>query len=453
MKFQESVLSRKVKAAVLLASGLMLSQQTLAAGFALNDHSATASGTALAGAAASNSDLSFSFWNPALLDNGNVFNGNKNNPPPRWRSSFYAGSAVVLPNMDVTVNSAADPAGNALTGEAKDVVDNAFVPTFHYAFSLNPRTTVGASFNVPFGLSGKYGTDWAGRYHSAETEVQVTTFALNASHKLTPQLKVGGSVQFHKGKVLLASALTDFNGGNSVGGEGYGELEGDDVALGYSLGLAFEPIKGTRLGMGYRSKIDFTFEGDATYNNIPPTMAALGVDNAYVYDQIDFPSVTTLSLEQDIGSRVKLGLTAMHTGWSSMDELRIAFAAGDDGIKQPDSVLTFDFEDQWFYSVGASFVATPRLTLRTGFAKDNSPVKDEYRSARTPDGNRTWLSLGGSYLLTPTSNLHLAYTYVDVEDVTLNRTGQLEEDASRGSLNADYETDAHVLSVGFSMSF
>lgn len=449
MKFQTSVLSRSIKATILAASGLVVSQSALSAGFALNDHSATASGNALAGAAASNSDLSFSFWNPALLDNGNGLDSNGNGS----RSAVYASGALILPDMDVTVNSAADPVGNPMTGEANGVVDNSFVPSLHYAYALDSDTTLGASFNVPFGLAGKYGRDWAGRYHSAETEVQVLTLALSASHKLSPELKVGGSVQVHRGYVLLASALTDFNGGNSAGGEGYGELEGDDISVGYAFGLAYEPMPGTRLGVGHRSKIDFTFEGDAKYENVPPTMAALGVDNAYVFDQIDFPSVTTLSLEHDMNEKVTLGLTAMHTGWSSMDELRIAFAAGEDKVKQPDSVLTFDFEDQWFYSVGATFQANDKLTLRTGFAKDNSPVKEEYRSARTPDGDRTWMSLGGSYQLSADSSFHLAYTYVNVDKVNLNRTGQLAEDASRGSVNADYDTEAHVFSVGFNMNF
>ncbi len=453
MTFQKRVLSRTIKASVLVTSGLLFSQMVSAAGFALNDHSATASGNALAGAAASNADISYSFWNPALLDNGNQFNGRQTKNGRMNRSDVYVSGALILPEMDVTVNSASDPAGNSLSGETSNVVDETLVPAAYYAFSLSPKTTLGASFNVPLGLSGEYGKDWAGRYHSAETKVEVMTLALSASHKVNSKLKVGGSLQVHRGYVLLASALTDFNGGNSAAGEGYGELEGDDIAIGYALGIAYEPIKGTRLGIGHRSKIDFTFEGDASYENVPATLGALGVDEAYLFDQIDFPSVTTIGLEQDLGSRFKLGVTAMRTGWSSVDEMRIAFAPGEDNIKQPDSVLTFDFEDQWFYSAGLSFQASNRLMLRTGFAKDNSPVKDEYRTARTPDGDRTWISFGGSYRMTPSSTVNVAYTHVAIDDVTVNRTGELAEDASRGTLNADYESEAHVISVGLNMVF
>ena len=160
MKFQTSVLSRSIKATILAASGLVVSQSALSAGFALNDHSATASGNALAGAAASNSDMSFSFWNPALLDNGNALDSNGNGS----RSAVYASGALILPDMDVTVNSAADPVGNPMTGEADNVVDKSFVPSLHYAYALDSDTTIGASFNVPFGLAGKYGRDWAGIY-------------------------------------------------------------------------------------------------------------------------------------------------------------------------------------------------------------------------------------------------------------------------------------------------
>lgn len=439
MTFNTTLLSRAVKASVLLTGGLF-SVSAIGAGFALNDHSATASGSALAGAAASSEDISGSFWNPSLLSNAS-------------EPVLYASGAVILPSMDVSVNSASDPAGNTLTGEATDVVDPTLVPAIYYAHPLSDSTVAGISFNVPFGLSGEYGRDWAGRYHSAETAVKVMTLAASLSHKLNEKVSIGGSLQVHKGNVLLAASLTDFAGGQSQHGDGYGELEGDDVSVGYALGITFEPVPGTRIGLGHRSEIDFTFEGEASYENVPPTLRALGVDEAYLFDQIDFPSVTSLALEQSVNERLTLGLTAMHTGWSSMDEMRIAFAPGPDEIKQTDSVITFQFEDQWFYSLGLSYLVDDKLTLRTGVARDYSPVKDEFRTARTPDDDRTWFSLGGSYQFTPDTQLHLAYTYVDVDDTSVIRDGSLAEDAARGRLNADYDTHAHVLSLGFNMKF
>ena len=160
-----------------------------------------------------------------------------------------------------------------------------------------------------------------------------------------------------------------------------------------------------------------------------------------------------VGLEQDFAEKFTFGATAMLTGWSSMQELRIQFEPGADNIKQPDSLLTFGFEDQWFYSVGLTYEHSDELTLRTGYAYDNSPVTKTYRSARTPDADRQWLSFGASYNLSETSSIVAAYTYVLVDDAKLNRDGTLPEDQSRGSINADYETNAHVLSVAYNVSF
>jgi Long-chain fatty acid transport protein len=424
---------------------MTLSGASLAAGFALNDHSATASGNALAGAAASNTDMSYSFWNPALFTNAK-------------KTSIYVSGAYLLPEMDVTVNSATKRTGETtttdITSDGKpsgDIVDETIIPALYFAIPFKTGTVLGVSLNAPFGLSGEYGDDWAGRYHSAKTGVQDIALSFSIAQRLTKWASIGASTHIHQANVRLDAAVTDLGLGT---GDGYGKLEGDDVALSYSVGFMLEPLKGTRFGVGYRSEIDFTFEGDAEYSNIDPTVESTrDIENAYLYDELTFPSVLSIGLEQDFGSKFKLGISAIRTGWSSLDEMRIKFGEGQNPGRQGDSVLTFDFEDQWFYSIGVSYDVTENLTLRTGIAKDYSPVKDEYRSARTPDGDRDWVSVGGTYRFSPDTSLVFAYTHVEVEDVNLNRTGSLEEDYVRGALNADYKSSAEVISLALNMAF
>lgn len=447
MTFKKQILSQKVRAAILASAGVIFSQTLHAAGFALNDHSATASGNALAGAAASKADISFSFWNPALLSNAKA-------------KTLYVSGAVVSPEMDVTVNSASSPAalgGIPMSGETPtDIVDTSVVPSIYFAYPISDKTTLGAALNAPFGLSGEYGDKWAGRFHSSKTAVKDVAFSISVAHEVNERLAIGASAQVHKGSVRLEAAIPD-SPLLPTDQEGYGILDAEDVAFAFAVGARFEPIEGTRLGFGYRSKVDFNFEGDATYTNISPALgpfgANLGIDNAAISDNITFPSVLTLSAEHDINDRLTFGATAMRTGWSALEEMRIAFEAGADGKAQNDSVLTFKFKDTWFYSAGLTYDATDNLTLRTGVAVDYSPARDEYRSARTPDGDRQWLSLGGSYRFSNDSSITMAYTHVKIDDVTVNRTGALAEDAARGKLNADYELSANVLSVAYNMAF
>jgi long-chain fatty acid transport protein len=434
---------KKSAAAIAIASASFITQHAVAAGFALNDHSASASGNALAGAAANISDISFSYWNPALLSNAD-------------NMQLYASGAIIMPNMDIDVNSASDAAGNDLTlndGSPGSVVETAFVPSIYFAVPIAENTTAGFAINAPFALAGDYENDWAGRYHSAKTEIQDIAISASLAHQVNDWLSLGASVQFHSINVVLDAAITDLAAGQSISGDGYGNLEADDTAFAYALGAHFTPLDGTRLGIGYRSEIDILAEGKAKYRDVSTALAfSAGIDNTDIQSENTLPGQLVLSAEQDINEKLTLAATAMLTQWSSLEELRIVFDAGADNKPQDDSVLTFGFDDEWFYSVGLTYKHSEKVTLRTGLAYDSSPVKDQFRSARTPDGDRKWLSFGGSYQLTDNSNIVAAYTYVMIDDVSVVRDG-LPEDSVRGSLDADYETDAHVVSVAYNVSF
>ena len=427
----------------LVAVSVAAASSAYSAGFALNDHSATASGKALAGVAASNEDISASFWNPALFVNAK-------------ETTVYVSGAYVMPSMDVTLNSATDARPSALggaqdissDGATQDSVNNTLVPSIYFAKPITDKTIVGIALNAPFGLSGDYGQDWAGRFHATETAIQDIALSFSLAHRLNNWVSTGVSLQIHKAEVVLESAA------GYSGNEGSGRIEADDIAYGYALGLALEPIKGTRIGLGYRSEVDFDFEGDVKYTDVNATLNG-GLQSLYGYqlvnagvtDSITFPSIITLSIEQDLTPQLTLGLTAIRTGWGSMDGINIDFDSD-----QPNSKLTFGFEDQWMYSAGLTYAYSDKLTLRTGVAMDNSPVTDEYRSARTPDGDRKWISVGATYDFNDMTSATFAFTHVMIEDVSVSRDGT-GEDASRGKLDADYESSANVVSLAMNMAF
>ncbi|RBP79026.1 aromatic hydrocarbon degradation protein [Marinomonas rhizomae] len=424
-----------------VAASVAAASSAYSAGFALNDHSATASGKALAGVAASNEDISASFWNPALFVNAK-------------ETTVYVSGAYVMPSMDVTNISTTDPASTAiaLPGSSvnSDSVDDTLVPSFYIAKPLSEKTVAGISLNVPFGLSGDYGQDWKGRFHATETGIQDIALSFSLAHRMSDWVSVGASVQVHRAEVVLESAVGTTAAANS---EGIGRIEADDVGYGYALGVMVEPRKGTRVGLGYRSEVDFDFEGDVKYTGSSAALAFLQSRNlvdADVTDSITFPSVLSLSLEQDLTSKLVLGLTAIRTGWGAMDGININFESN-----QSNSVLTFGFEDQWMYSAGLTYAYSDKLTLRTGVAMDNSPVTDEYRSARTPDGDRKWISIGGTYDFNDMTSATFAFTHVMIDDVSVNRnfTATGEEDSGRGKISADYESSANVVSVAMNMAF
>lgn len=85
--------------------------------------------------------------------------------------------------------------------------------------------------------------------------------------------------------------------------------------------------------------------------------------------------------------------------------------------------------------------------MRGGIQFDQTPTNDEYRTTRTPDGDRTWVSAGATYALTPKIDLDMAATYIDIksEAIDVTRNG--------GLARVRAKADGHVGIVAFGMTY
>ena len=74
-----------------------------------------------------------------------------------------------------------------------------------------------------------------------------------------------------------------------------------------------------------------------------------------------------------------------------------------------------NWQNAWFFSLGADYKYNDNLTLRFGAAYDESPVKNAaYRTARIPDNDRIWVSAGLSYLYNQ-MQFDLGYTHMFIQ--------------------------------------
>ncbi|KZM39113.1 hypothetical protein OA92_21190 [Marinomonas sp. SBI22] len=422
----------KLVAGITLATATLISQQISAAGFAVNEQSATASGTALAGNAASDTDISFSYWNPALFANAT-------------ETTLYINGSYVSPSADIT-----NVSGNGFTAAADNInssepVDDAIIPSIYLAIPVSEKTVLGVSLNVPYALKSEYDEDWSGRYHATNTELQDISLSFSAAHRVNDWVDIGASIQLHSTSMTLDAAVSDFNG---TSGDGQGNLEVDDsLSYGYSLGVALEPQKGTRVGIGYRSEVDVNQTGNATYTDLSANATGAGIVDTTISANNTLPSLLTFSVEQDLTEDLTLGLTAMRTGWSSIQELRIDFDS-----TQSDSVLTLNYDDVWFYSVGLTYDYSEDLVLRTGYAIDNSPSDSENLSPRAPGSDRQWISFGGTYDVTEETQIMFSYIRLTSDEVTVSKeaTG---ENQYRGSFSGDYDISANIFALAVNTTF
>jgi long-chain fatty acid transport protein len=123
------------------------------------------------------------------------------------------------------------------------------------------------------------------------------------------------------------------------------------------------------------------------------------------------------------------------THWSRLQTVPIVFQ----NATTPTTVLNIDYDDAFRYAVGFEWYASDKLTLRLGFAYDETPIKGpELRTPRIPDNDRYFLSAGFKWSVTHCLDFDLGYSHLFVNEPKvdlLDDQGHL----LRGSFDASVE--------------
>lgn len=442
---------RVSRAAVCIAGTLLAvaGGEVQASGFQIKEQSASKLGNAYAGAGSSGDDLSILFYNPAGLA---LFS----------QSQVQADSALVVPHAELSVTSATSGVGTAMTGgDGGDAGQGVFVPSLYAAWVLNDRVNLGLSVNSPFGLVTSYDDNWVGRYHAITSELQTVMVTPLASVRINDRLSVAAGPYLMYADARLTNGI-DFGticagsvglatcagaGVTPQGADGNVDLTGDAWGFGFTGGLLFEPFKGTRIGLSYRSPVELRVEGTADFT-VPTSarfLTALGAfTDSAVAGSITLPETVGLSVHHDIDPQWAVMADVIWTGWSRFETLQFEF----DNPSQPDSVTPEQWNDTFFAAVGVTYKPAPGWTLRGGLAYDQSPVDDNFRTARIPDQDRYWATFGADYRLSETVSVRAGFAHLWIDDASLNSSS-----STAGTVVGTYESSIDIVSLGASIRF
>ena len=432
-----------------VGASLALAGTALASGFQLKEQSVSKQGNAFAGAGASGDDASIMFFNPAGIA---LFD----------QPQAVAGVALVNPNAYLDIDTATDGTGGAISGgDGGNAASPAAVPSAYLVAPVTERVNVGLAINVPFGLRTSYDDGWAGRYHAITSDLKTVSIAGVASLKISDTLSIGGGPYVNYAHARLTNAI-DF-GTLCVGSLGLGtcsalgalpqradgkvDVSGDDWSMGAAAGLLYEPVKGTRIGLSWRSPTKVNVRGEAAFD-VPDSARVLTSGGAFTDSEISgsvtLPETIGLSVHHDVSDAFAVMGDVVWTGWSRFDELRFTF----DNPAQPDSVTPENWNDTVFVALGATWRPTDTWTLRTGVAYDQTPVEDEYRTARIPDKDRYWVSIGADYQVDARWRISAGYTHIFVDKSTIDQSS-----AATGTLRGEYSGSIDILTLGASLRF
>ncbi|HXE39419.1 MAG TPA: outer membrane protein transport protein, partial [Azonexus sp.] len=105
------------------------------------------------------------------------------------------------------------------------------------------------------------------------------------------------------------------------------------------------------------------------------------------------------------------------------------------------------YDNSWRFAWGAAYQANDALKLKFGIAYDRTPVSDNDRSARVPDNDRVWFSIGGQWNTGRLGKLDAGYSYLYVKDPSIEQT------KAGNTLRGRYDVSAHIVGVQYSVGF
>jgi len=474
-QFQRTRLAAAI-AGLILAVG---AGQAFGAAFILQENSGSGQGNAYAGGAAASEDADTVWTNPAGMQ--------------RLKTPQVAVAVnFITPSMKFSDNGGSLPAqSQTLGGNGGDAGSLNVVPNMYLVVPITKQWHFGLGINAPFGLVTEYDGGWMGRFQAIKSDVKTININPAISYQFG-DFAVGAGVNYQQIKAtftqnanysaaLLQAAITagikpgtpTFGAiaASTPGLESNVNINGDDSSWGWNVGFEWRPDGLSRFGAAYRSAIKYNVTGNASFNNptlpstIPPSLAptvgllAAGVNSQFLYNSgvnadIKVPPFANVSYFTQLkDSRWDLMADVQWTGWSTIQDLTFNRTNGSPLQSTPEN-----FKDVWRLSAGANYRYTDQWMYRMGVAWDQTPVQDQYRTARLPDSDRFWLSGGVQYKFNPALKFDLGATYIFVKNGNIyemgsTNLGQPPSVAQNGLLDGTYKNNVIIVSGQVTWNF
>ncbi|MDZ4298443.1 MAG: OmpP1/FadL family transporter [Moraxellaceae bacterium] len=384
-----------------------IASQAGAGGFALNEQSISALGTANAGRVSSVLDASTVYNNPAAM-------------MQLKQAQFTQAVAFIDAQTKITNVAGGFPGGTA----DGDIVPHTFVPSGYYTSGDKGGWAWGLAAYGSFGLKTNYEPGFAGRVYGDKSDVKVTTIQPTLSYQVNDTISVGVGPTINKVEAYLSRDV-GFPTPQVV------SLEGDKIAYGYNFGVHANLSEQTQAGLVYRSKVSYNIKGEI--NGAAPFSIPARTS-------VTTPESVELGISHALSPTLTAHAGAVWTRWSRLQALNVSSILGNAGSE------TFEWENSWGTALGLSKQVNDKLVLRGGLAYDRTPVTEEHLSVRLPSGNRRIATLGAGYQLSKNQTIDFSYAYLDESKRNVSKTAPVP-------FAATYKNTASIYGLQFTQRF
>lgn len=402
---------------ILIFSFVLASSSAQASGYQLNEFSTTNLGRAFAGIGVSGDDYSAIAFNPA----GMVLKG----------SGVQAGVSVVEMHSDTRGTLNQNGTGTLISNSPKGRLRlYKTLPHGFAQYKVNEDVYLGAGIYSPFGLASVYNGDWFASSHGIKTELEVVDLAAGGAYRFNEQFSGGAMIIYRYVHGNLINSLPGApNSRNQMDLDGWG--------IAYNFGLMYEPVKDTRFGVSYRLNSAHTVKGSHRIKRYNPAL-----NGSYpARTTMTLPNQLILSAYHKINPKFGVSASARWTKWDIFDVFVL------ESSKTGVTTIDEKWKNVWTYSLGLDYYYNPEWTFRLGVSSDPTPIKgSEYRTARIPDADRTWTTIGASYKY---KNMKVDFAYAHL----FMKTAMMHNRDDYTTLNAKAAGLSNMYSVQFQYDF
>lgn len=274
------------------------------------------------------------------------------------------------------------------------------IPAFFMSHRVSAKWAVGLGIYSKYDTVTNYRNGWTGRYNANLSSIKTMDLNPVVAFKPTQSLAFGAGFYLEYFKARLTNAVDATRGVAPGAFDLQSDLHGDDITAGLTAGMTWQPWRGTRLGLSYRSPTTAHINGKLDLSG----QGTHQVEKASV--NVALPDEAIFGISQAVGSRLTLLAGAEWFGWNRFSDLHVRLDNGQT------ITIAENYDNTWRLSGGAVFDVNRAWTLRAGVAYDQAPVNGRSRDPRVPDSNRMELTTGASYSLNQHWTFDAAYMHV-----------------------------------------
>ncbi|MCP5536060.1 MAG: outer membrane protein transport protein [Akkermansiaceae bacterium] len=305
------------------------------------------------------------------------------------------------------------------------------IPQIYYTASPEDSNwSYGLGVYAPYGLGVDYGQDTPFSTVAVEGSLAYLTVNPVVAYQVNPCLSVAAGLTLNYSDIGIQKNITGV--GNRF------EFEGDAYAVGFNLGVMWQPHSQWSFGLSYRSETEMDYEGSSEVRGFFPMTVRSDTSAS-----LTFPQHIDAGVSYRPNSRWNIEFNVDWTDWDAVNASVLKTTP------LGDQVFPFHYHSSFMYELGVTRYLENGYYVSAGYIFSENSVPDQTFTPLNPDAN---LHLGSIGIGRKTDKLSwaLAYHFAYNEGRKVNGSAR---SVILESSDGEYEVLNHAVNFSITYAF